>query len=732
VSAGELDVWVGIECSYTRVRDRYVDQIELAGLYQQPEIIDRLAELGVTAMRVPVLWERRVALGERGWEWPDAVIARLRDRGIMPIVGLMHHGSGPPGMRLDEHAYVDALAEYAAEVAARYPWVTHYTPINEPLTTARFATLYGLWYPHVSCDRAFAKAVTGQARAISAAMHAIRGVTPEARLVQTEDLGRTYATAKLQYQADFENDRRWLTFDLLCGRVTGSHPMARYLRWAGVTDGALDALAESSVPPDIVGVNHYLTSERFLDHRVECYPTHTHGGNHRDRYVDVEAVRVLGTGVAGPYVLLRETWERYGIPIAVTEAHLGCTREQQLRWLAEVWDGAAQLRTEGADIRAVTAWSAFGAFDWSSLLTRQDGAYEPGLFDVRAPRPRLTALGAMTRSLARGKPFRHPVLQAPGWWRCERRLTYRPAAAKRPVQHITQPARSATRSGLRQPVLIVGASGTLGQAMARACEERGLAYVALNRAVLDATDAAAARDVLAALTPWCAINCAGFVRVDDAERETEACRAANVLGAVSLARACATYGVKFVTFSSDLVFDGAKRTPYVESDPVRPLCEYGNTKAAAEVMVLELDSQALVVRTAAFFGDDDDFNFVTQSVRALADGQTVTAANDLVVSPTYVPDLVNTVLDLAIDNESGVWHLANAGETTWEQLAREAAALGGVATSRLRGVPVEKLGLVARRPAYSALASERCTIMPSLDDALARYARARPWERHGG
>jgi dTDP-4-dehydrorhamnose reductase len=149
-------------------------------------------------------------------------------------------------------------------------------------------------------------------------------------------------------------------------------------------------------------------------------------------------------------------------------------------------------------------------------------------------------------------------------------------------------------------------------------------------------------------------------------------------------------------------------------------------------MVLELDSQALVVRTAAFFGDDDDFNFVTQSVRALADGQTVTAANDLVVSPTYVPDLVNTVLDLAIDNESGVWHLANAGETTWEQLAREAAALGGVATSRLRGVPVEKLGLVARRPAYSALASERCTIMPSLDDALARYARARPWERHGG
>jgi dTDP-4-dehydrorhamnose reductase len=714
------------------VQDRYVDQVQLAGLYERRDTVDRIAALGVTAVRVPVLWERRVALGEAAWTWTDAVLSQLRERGITPIVGLMHHGSGPPGTRIDDGNFVDAFARYAGEVAARYPWLSHFTPINEPLTTARFATLYGLWYPHAKCDRAFASAVVAQAGATAAAMRTIHEVTPQAQLIQTEDLGRTYSTEPLQYQADFENERRWLTFDLLCGRVVSGHPMVEYLTWAGISDRRLGALAESTMAPNVLGINHYLTSERFLDHRVDCYPLHTRGANGRDSYADVEAVRVLGEGVAGPYALLREAWERYGIPIAVTEAHLGCTREQQLRWLAEIWDAAVQLKAEGVDIRAVTAWSAFGAYDWSSLLTRSDGEYEPGLFDLRAPQPRLTALGEMTRSLARGEPYEHPVLQSPGWWRCDRRLAYKSVSVPTGSPALGRPPRVATRGGRRQPVLIVGAHGTLGRAVARACDDRGLSYVALAHSVLDATDPAAAADVLAALRPWCAVNCAGFVRVDDAERAPNACRAANATGAASLARACVNAGVKFVTFSSDLVFDGAKRAPYVESDRVRPLCEYGSAKAAAEVMVLELDARALVVRTAAFFGDHDQYNFVTQSVRALASGRPVAAASDVVVSPTYVPDLAGAVLDLAIDNESGVWHLANAGEITWEALARDAAALGGVSTATLAGVPVETLRLAARRPAYSALTSERAALMPPLDDALARYARARPWEQWGG
>src|SRR5206468_14114 len=85
----------------------------------------------------------------------------------------------------------------------------------------------------------------------------------------------------------------------------------------------------------------------------------------------------------GPAARLREVWERYHIPVAVTEAHLGCTRDEQLRWLSRVWEAALAVRAEGADIRAVTIWSMFGAVDWNSLLTRKTGFYEPGACDGR-------------------------------------------------------------------------------------------------------------------------------------------------------------------------------------------------------------------------------------------------------------------------------------------------------------------------------------------------------------
>jgi dTDP-4-dehydrorhamnose reductase len=213
--------------------------------------------------------------------------------------------------------------------------------------------------------------------------------------------------------------------------------------------------------------------------------------------------------------------------------------------------------------------------------------------------------------------------------------------------------------------------------------------------------------------------------VDDAEREHERCRRENAIGPAVLAEACAERGISLVTFSSDLVFDGKGRRPYVESDPVGPLNVYGRTKAEAETRVLELFPSALVIRTSAFFGPWDMHNFVTIALRLLSAGEPFTAADDAVVSPTYVPDLVNASLDLLIDGERGVWHLANVGALTWLELARRAAALGGVGRGRLIGCPTAALGLAAPRPAYTALGSERGTLLPDLDDALRRYGHER-------
>src|SRR5919198_771996 len=362
-------------------------------------------------------------------------------------------------------------------------------------------------------------------------------------------MGRTHATQPLRYQAEHENERRWVTWDLLCGRRTG---IDGWFRYVGVEESELTWFDENPCPPDVVGVNHYLSSERFLDHRLERYPPHLHGSNGRDRYVDELAGRVLGPGADGPAKLLLEAWERYRRPLAITEAHNGCTREEQLRWLDEIWQAALAARAAGADVRAVTVWSLLGAAGWSSLLTAGDD-YEPGLFDVRAPEPRPTALARMARALATDGAYDHPVLGAPGWWRRPERLWYPPEGRVAPAP----PTRG-------RPLLITGATGTLGRAVARLCELRGLPYVLLTRAELDIADRASVRSALEGIRPWAVVNAAGYVRVDDAEHEPRRCRRENADGPAVLACECARRAVPLVTFSSDLVFDGEKRAPYVE------------------------------------------------------------------------------------------------------------------------------------------------------------------------
>ena len=717
-----LELWAGYECTLNRVGDAQHDQLALTGHYGRLDDLDRLAELGVRTIRYPILWERIVAgqpFGEP-WTWTDAAMARLQSAGIEPIVGLVHHGSGPFGTSLLDDGFAEGLAAFARTVAERYPWVRLYTPVNEPLTTARFSALYGIWYPHVRDAAAFLRATLNQVRATRLAMDAIRTVRPDAALVQTEDLGRTHATPTLRYQADFENERRWLTFDLLLGRLTPEHPLHHFARRHGITHDDIARAVGDGCPPAVIGINHYATSERFLDQRLERYPPHTHGANYRHRYADVEAVRVLTDGVAGPRSLLLEAWERYRLPIAVTEAQLGCTREQQLRWLAEVWDAARDARALGADVRAVTAWAVLGTRDWSSLVTRLEGNYEPGLFDVRAPRPRPTALARMARALATKGTHEHPALGAPGWWRCADRLLY--------------PDRRIARGGDREsptgrPVLIAGASGTLGSAFARLCAARGLAYHARTRHDLDITDRAAVERAIRETGAWALINAAGYVRVDDAEQDADACLRLNTTAAQTLAEACAGAGIPFVAFSSDLVFDGTKDGPYVESDPVAPLGVYGRSKADCEARVLAAHPGALVVRTAAFFGPWDEWNFITRTLASLALGVPVDAADDLVVSPTYVPDLVHATLDLLIDEERGIWHLANAGETSWAELARAAARAADLDETLIRARSHTELGLVARRPRAVPLASERGRIMPPLESALGAYVRERPWLR---
>jgi dTDP-4-dehydrorhamnose reductase len=232
---------------------------------------------------------------------------------------------------------------------------------------------------------------------------------------------------------------------------------------------------------------------------------------------------------------------------------------------------------------------------------------------------------------------------------------------------------------------------------------------------MDIADPDSVAAALACHKPWAVINTAGYVRVAEAEREPEACFRENAIGAEVLARVCAELDIPLVTFSSDLVFDGRRGDPYVESDAVNPTCVYGASKAEAERRVLAAHAGALVVRTSAFFGPWDRSNFVWEVLRTLVAGNAVEAGVDI-VSPTYVPDLVHEVLNLLVDGATGLWHLANPGELSWRDFAARAARLAGYDE-----------GLVTEaddRPALNtALTSERGVLLPPLEGAIERFFR---------
>lgn len=730
VALPPLEMWGGLECTVARIGDRYVDQTLLNGHQDRAGDLDAFAGLGIRAIRYPVLWERIApdGLDRADWRWTDERLGRLRELGVAPIAGLLHHGSGPPDTDLGRPDFPARVAAFAARVAERYPWLELYTPVNEPLTTARFSGLYGHWYPHARDHGAFLRMLVNQCEAVRLSMRAIRAVNPAARLVQTEDLGRAIGTPRLAYQVEHENHRRWLSLDLLAGRVDRDHPLRSYLvRW-GVSEAELEGFEAEPCPPDIVGINHYLSSERFLDDRLERYPGVRPTDNGKDHYVDVEALRAADpTGVSGLENLLREAWDRYGLPVAVTEVHNGSTREEQLRWLAEAWASARRLREdEGVDVRAVTAWALLGSYDWDSLLTRQSGHYEPGLFDVRGGgRPRPTALARMVREITRTGTAAHPTLDAPGWWHREERYLWGPPSPCCPTSLPRRARQPFGPVGPAAPLLIAGGGGALARTLAELCAARGLPYLLTSRREFDVADPASVMAGLAVYRPWAVVNAAGYARVDRAESEPERCRRETVEAARVLGGSCAAAGTPLLAFSTHLVFDGEKAGPYLEDDPAAPLGVYGRCKAEAERVLLTTFPDALIVRSGPLFGPRDDRSVAARAIRAVAAGERFAAADDVTVSPAYRPDLVHAALDLLLDRESGLWHLANAGAVSHAEFARAAVRAAGLDAGGVLAVPATGLGWAARRPRSSVLGSSRGALLRPLDHALARYADAR-------
>ena len=706
------EVWGGIECTINRVKNNFFDQLEYSGHYYREDDIEHIARLEIKKLRYPVLWEKHQPQknGSIDWTWTTKQLNKIREKNIDVIAGLVHHGSGPAYTNLADENFPYYLAEYAKKVAEQFPWIEYYTPVNEPLTTARFSGLYGVWYPHQNNSKAFTQMLVNQMKATVLAMQEIRKVNPNAKLVQTEDLGKIYSTKKLRYQADFENERRWLTFDLVCGKVTKNHPLWGYLQWLNFSEKELEFFQENICTPDIFGFNHYLTSERYLDHRLHLYPAHTHGGNGRDHYADVEVVRVNIDEECGIEVLLKEAWQRFHQPIAITEVHLHCHREEQLRWFAHAWNACNNLIDEGVHIKAITSWALLGSYGWNRLLTQDGGDYEPGAFDLRGGYLRPTALTDFIRQISTNKNCDHHLSGEKGWWQRDSRIIY--GASSKTIE--MKPPQSA-------PVLIIGKNGTLGKAFAKVCDDRNIHYKLMNRQECDISNTGSISSAIELYKPWAIINAAGFVRVDDAEKETEACIRDNTTGPQNLAVACNRHGVQLLNFSSDLVFDGKKPTAYIESDLPNPLNVYGQSKAQAEMLIQKEYPSSLIIRTSAFFGPWDEYNFVHFVRKSLTSYEPVIAAKDIFISPTYVPHLVHTCLDILIDGETGIWHLVNQGSLSWADFAFLIADKFELDKSLISAANASDMNYLAKRPFNSVLSSERGHLLPSFEHAMNEY-----------
>jgi dTDP-4-dehydrorhamnose reductase len=245
-----LALWGGPECTIVRIGDQYRNEVDETGHLARIEDLDAIAEVGIRTLRYPVLWETTSPHDpdECDWRWSDERLARLRELDIQPVAGLVHHGSGPRYTDLLDSRFPTLLARHAERVARRYPWIEMFTPVNEPLTTARFCGLYGHWYPHGRDQATFLRALVIECTAIVLAMRAIRTVRPDAKLVQTEDLGKTFSTPLLSYQAEVENERRWLSLDLLCGRVDPHHPWHEILIRSGIRQEELEFFREADAP----------------------------------------------------------------------------------------------------------------------------------------------------------------------------------------------------------------------------------------------------------------------------------------------------------------------------------------------------------------------------------------------------------------------------------------------------------------------------------------------------
>jgi len=271
--------------------------------------------------------------------------------------------------------------------------------------------------------------------------------------------------------------------------------------------------------------------------------------------------------------------------------------------------------------------------------------------------------------------------------------------------------------------VVIGATGQLGSDLVRTFDQPG-ELVALSTRDVDILDAERTRSILEALQPTCVINTAAYNLVDRAEDDGRSAFALNAVAVGTLAAVCQAAGARLVHFSTDYVFDGAKRTPYLETDSPQPVSVYGQSKLAGERLALERCERSVIFRVCGLFGLAGSLgkgkgNFVETMLRLAREGRPLRVVSDQVLCPSYTLDLARKVWKVLPKVAHPIYHLTNAGQVSWYEFARRALELAGL-TADLTPVTAAEYGARARRPAYSVLAHAHLAALGEDD--------LRPWD----
>lgn len=369
---GRLHFGVGIEDTFVPqegLGHRKLDEYELMQHYSHwREDLDLVAESGAEILRWGVPWylvEPRP--GEFEWGWLDEVAGRMRELGLRCVVDLMHYGT-PLWLENQflNSEYPERVAAYSRAVAERYSDIwTDFTPLNEPLINAIYCGETGTWPPYLRGQDGFVKIMMQLARGMVRTQQEIAAVQPDARFVHV-DAGFRWDGDISPLPLEMLKERRFLSLDLITGRVDDDHPLREYLASHGVAEHELEWLRQNAVTPDIVGVNYY-------------------PGFTTVRYASTGATEPVEAGVAGLRDLVELYADRYGLPIAITETSRGGSIESRIEWLGQSLAEVEALRSEGREIVGYVWFPFFTLVDWLWRLdakTADEWFIHMGLVDV--------------------------------------------------------------------------------------------------------------------------------------------------------------------------------------------------------------------------------------------------------------------------------------------------------------------------------------------------------------